>query len=223
MHLCKKAGAAAAALLAVGALTVSAALMEKSGTKAEPAAAEDVIIKDIAAAGDAAGIRVDAGEKSVTVQVDLPEEKNSALSILCLAPSYRENSERQDASDWKDFQQAICYLGQQNLDDQGSAQFEIPFTEKQAGLYTLSLGSAADTYLQTFALKTEEPPAATGDLDGDGDVTIADVMEACKILARKSSDQHPSQEELARGDMDGDQDITISDVMEICKVLARQA
>ena len=62
-----------------------------------------------------------------------------------------------------------------------------------------------------------------GDLDQDGKVTIADVMEACKILARKSAEQFPSADEIARGDLDSDGDITIADVMEICKILARSA
>lgn len=61
-----------------------------------------------------------------------------------------------------------------------------------------------------------------GDLDKDGGVTIADVMEACKVLARKSADQLPTADEIARGDLDGDGGITIADVMEICKVLARK-
>ncbi|MCI8360991.1 MAG: carbohydrate-binding protein [Clostridiales bacterium] len=62
-----------------------------------------------------------------------------------------------------------------------------------------------------------------GDLDKDGRVTIQDVMEACKILARKSSGKNPTADELLRGNLDGDPDFTINDVMEICKILARQA
>ena len=62
-----------------------------------------------------------------------------------------------------------------------------------------------------------------GDLDKDGEVTIADVMEACKVMARESAGTDPTDEEIERGDMDGDSEITIADVMEICKVLARQS
>ena len=62
-----------------------------------------------------------------------------------------------------------------------------------------------------------------GDLDGDGRVTISDVMETCKILARKSAGENPTQEEIAVGDLDGDLIISISDVMEICKILARKS
>ena len=65
--------------------------------------------------------------------------------------------------------------------------------------------------------------ATKGDLDGDGEVTIADVMEACKVMARESAGTDPTDEEIERGDLDGDDEITIADVMEICKILARGA
>ena len=60
-----------------------------------------------------------------------------------------------------------------------------------------------------------------GDLDKDGEVTIADVMEACKVMARESAGTDPTDDEIARGDLDDDGEITIADVMEICKILAR--
>ena len=65
--------------------------------------------------------------------------------------------------------------------------------------------------------------ATKGDLDADGEVTIADVMEACKVMARESAGTDPTDEEIERGDLDGDDEITIADVMEICKILARGA
>ena len=65
-------------------------------------------------------------------------------------------------------------------------------------------------------------PETPGDLDEDGEVTIADVMEACKVMARESAGTDPTDDEIKRGDLDGDGEITIADVMEICKILARQ-
>ncbi|MCI8360045.1 MAG: hypothetical protein HFE86_01745 [Clostridiales bacterium] len=62
-----------------------------------------------------------------------------------------------------------------------------------------------------------------GDLDKDGEVTIRDVMEACKVLARQSAGVKPTDDEMARGNLDGDGAFTIGDVMEICKILARKA
>ena len=62
-----------------------------------------------------------------------------------------------------------------------------------------------------------------GDLDDNGAINISDVMEACKVLARKGSGIQPTAHEMERGNLDGDNDFTIADVMEICKILARQA
>ena len=62
-----------------------------------------------------------------------------------------------------------------------------------------------------------------GDLNEDGKVTIQDVMEACKVLARKTAGRSPTADEMLRGNLDGDKDFTINDVMEICKILARKA
>ena len=71
-------------------------------------------------------------------------------------------------------------------------------------------------------MEASQPVIVPGDLDKDGEVTIADVMEVCKVLARKSADIDPTAAEISRGDLDGDEDVTIADVMEICKTLARK-
>ena len=62
-----------------------------------------------------------------------------------------------------------------------------------------------------------------GDLNKDGSVNISDVMEACKVLARKSSHIEPTPEEVQLGDLTGDGKVSITDVMAICKVLAGKA
>ena len=59
-----------------------------------------------------------------------------------------------------------------------------------------------------------------GDLSGDGAVNITDVMQLCRVLARKSNHQEPTEEERLVGDVNGDTNITISDVMALCKILA---
>ncbi|MCI8361064.1 MAG: hypothetical protein HFE86_06990 [Clostridiales bacterium] len=75
----------------------------------------------------------------------------------------------------------------------------------------------------TVTVAREGPALLPGDLDGSGEVTIQDVMEACKVLARQSAGQPPTADEMARGDLDGNKVFSISDVMEICKILARGA
>ena len=104
--------------------------------------------------------------------------------------------------------------------DKIDAVTELPATVK------ITVYSKNGNYRNTYTLKLEVGDIPSdiilGDLDKDEKVTIADVMEACKILARKSAEIDPSADEIARGDLDGDKDVTIADVMEICKILARQ-
>ncbi|MCI8359735.1 MAG: glycoside hydrolase family 92 protein [Clostridiales bacterium] len=87
------------------------------------------------------------------------------------------------------------------------------------GVFTLTGAVAGCTLEAAIRIQVYLP----GDLDGSGEVTIQDVMEACKVLARQSAGKAPAEEEMIRGDLNGDADFTISDVMEICKILARKA
>lgn len=99
------------------------------------------------------------------------------------------------------------------------------------GLLTLASDETAETLTVTAASAVAPEISGSltlaiypqGDLDQDRKATIADVMEACKVLARKSAEQKPSAAEIALGDLDGDGDVTIADVMEVCKLLARQS
>ena len=91
------------------------------------------------------------------------------------------------------------------------------------GSLSLTVGEASAVVEMELTIDPIGGEIVQGDLDKDGKVTIADVMEACKILARKSADIDPTASEIARGDLDGDKDVTIADVMEICKLLARNA
>ena len=59
-----------------------------------------------------------------------------------------------------------------------------------------------------------------GDFTGEGELTITDVMEACRVLARKSAGIDPTPEEIKLGDLNGDTYFTITDIMMLCKILA---
>ena len=96
------------------------------------------------------------------------------------------------------------------------------------GLYTLTGQLSAENTVNPEELLARIevsvvslPAPFPGDLDKDGSVTIQDVMEACKILARKTAGKEPTADEMSRGNLDGDDAFTINDVMEICKILAR--
>lgn len=71
--------------------------------------------------------------------------------------------------------------------------------------------------------ETQVTKVLVGDLDLDEEITIADVMEACKVMARESTGTDPTLYELTAGDIDEDEEISIADVMEQCKMLARQS
>ena len=59
-----------------------------------------------------------------------------------------------------------------------------------------------------------------GDVNRDGKVNITDVMEMCRMLARKTPGMEYTKEELAAADLNHDNTVTITDVMMLCKVLA---
>ncbi|MCI8361247.1 MAG: hypothetical protein HFE86_07940 [Clostridiales bacterium] len=82
---------------------------------------------------------------------------------------------------------------------------------------------ADGSYTLTPHGQQPDPDFVPGDMDKNGEVTIQDVMEACKVLARQSAGKAPTEDEMLRGDLDGDKRFTIGDVMEICKILARKA
>ncbi len=101
-----------------------------------------------------------------------------------------------------------------------------PATGQTTGSITGSLVLRAGKAEAEVEVYLEIPPLAQpivlGDMDKDGEVTIADVMEACKVMARESVGTDPTGDEIQRGDLDGDGEVTIADVMEICKILARR-
>lgn len=66
------------------------------------------------------------------------------------------------------------------------------------------------------------PRIPLGDMDWSSRISIGDVMELCKVLARKAAGIQPTADELELGDLDPNHDIDISDVMTLCKALARQ-
>lgn len=99
-------------------------------------------------------------------------------------------------------------------------------TAQKPGVAVITARSAAYEGLTadcTVAVTPVGQPVIPGDLDKSGEVDIADVMEACKVLARKGAGTKPTADEMLSGNLDGDDDFTIADVMEICKILARKS
>ena len=65
-----------------------------------------------------------------------------------------------------------------------------------------------------------DPPAVKGDMDGDGEITVADALKALRIAAKLVQ---PTEEDFAIGDVDGDGEITVADALKILRVAAKLA
>ena len=59
-----------------------------------------------------------------------------------------------------------------------------------------------------------------GDLDGDGEITVADALAALRIAAKLAEE---TPQAVAIADSDGDGHITVADALAILRVAARLA
>lgn len=142
--------------------------------------------------------------------------------IPVIPHSYGDTWEKDDQKHW---QTCECgHIANEAAHAFGRWTVILEATETEPGERERSCSVCGHTQTQVIPIGgIIEPDFIPGDLDGDGKVTIQDVMEACKVLARQSAGTPPTADEMAWGDLDGDQKITISDVMEICKILARKS
>ena len=61
---------------------------------------------------------------------------------------------------------------------------------------------------------------AKGDMDGDGEITVADALKALRIAAKLVA---PTEQDIALGDVDNDGEITVADALKILRVAAKLA
>ena len=66
----------------------------------------------------------------------------------------------------------------------------------------------------------EEGGTMKGDMDGDGEITVADALKALRIAAKLVQ---PTEEDIALGDVDNDGEITVADALKILRVAAKLA
>ena len=93
--------------------------------------------------------------------------------------------------------------------------YEISGFEPTAGEHTVtvSVGELSDSFAVTV-----ESATARGDMDGDGEITVADALKALRIAAKLVE---PTQEDVAIGDVDNDGEITVADALKILRVAAK--
>ncbi len=69
----------------------------------------------------------------------------------------------------------------------------------------------------TVTVKSASAAVLIGDMDKDGEITVADALAALRIAAKLAEE---TEEALATGDVDGDGSITVSDALRILRVAA---
>ena len=107
--------------------------------------------------------------------------------------------------------------------DNGSSEvldaedYEISGFESTVGeqTITVTVGDFSDTFTVTVA-----SGAIRGDMDGDGEITVADALKALRIAAKLAD---PTPEAVAIGDVDNDGEITVADALKILRVAAKLA
>ena len=102
--------------------------------------------------------------------------------------------------------------------------FGTPITVN--GPHNLQVGTGKNFTEVNFTIyggtDPEEPPVAgvKGDMDGDGEITVADALKALRIAAKLVQ---PTDQDMQLGDIDGDGEITVADALKILRVAAKLA
>ena len=90
----------------------------------------------------------------------------------------------------------------------------------EPGEYTLRVVNGDKETVVAFTIEQAAPPVMKGDMDGDGEITVADALRALRIAAKLAEE---TPEAVAVGDVDGDAEITVADALKILRVAAKLA
>ena len=88
------------------------------------------------------------------------------------------------------------------------------------GEYTLTVVNGSKEVTVHFTVVDSTPVGKAGDMDGDGEITVADALRALRIAAKLAE---PTADDLRIGDVDGDGEITVADALKILRVAAKLA
>lgn len=185
---------------------------ESSDTVQETASAYDIAVKELNIETNMpVTVKSDPAALTVNITINIPQESNHSVSIICMDPNYQKSSEKSDFSDWVNFENNICGMQQIELDANGKANSEFKFNDIKSGLYTLSVGTAAKSYRYKFVMMM-------GDVNFDGKVNAVDIMSIRKILLGNTV----TDEQLAAGDLDGSGELGALDIMKLRKIMLEQ-
>ncbi len=110
-------------------------------------------------------------QKAVKIHINIPTEKNSEVTVICMDPSYTKDS----IEYWTAQQNSVCYVDQIALDDQGQFELTIKLDQVIEGNYTLSVGTAEKSYRQTFSM-----------IDSSASDTVSDTNTSTSNTAKWS-------------------------------------
>ena len=88
------------------------------------------------------------------------------------------------------------------------------------GEYVLVVTNGTKSVTVNFTVIDSTPAVKRGDMDGDGEITVADALKALRIAAKLVV---PAEADTATGDIDGDGEITVADALKILRVAAKLA
>ena len=153
------------------------------------------------------------GEFTATFDIEIAAKSMTGISVTVL-PTKLEYEEG-DEFDPTDIEVTAYY----NNDTSGAldaAEYEITgFDSAEAGEKTITV--SAGGFTDTFAV-TVNAKIVRGDIDGDGEITVSDALQALRIAAKLREE---TPEALAICDVDNDGAITVSDALRILRVAAK--
>ena len=100
----------------------------------------------------------------------------------------------------------------------GSNSFRCGNLKLRVYEYSYALKYAVENEISYELLPHDPPPAIKGDMDGDGEITVADALKALRIAAKLVQ---PTDQDILLGDADGDGEITVADALKILRVAAK--
>ena len=93
----------------------------------------------------------------------------------------------------------------------------------KVGEYTLTVTNgykSASVFFIMIDTSENQPIYTKGDMDKDGEITVADALKALRIAAKLV---RPTEEDMLIGDTDNDGEITVADALKILRVAAKLA
>ena len=105
-----------------------------------------------------------------------------------------------------------------------SPKRELEFTVEEAGNYVIKFSNATGGYSEYLLLECRvnevEPEAIKGDVNGDGQVDVADIAAVISVMAGSADSGSPAD---TTADVNGDGEVDVADIAAIISIMAANA